>query len=150
MTVSGKFAATRSSAGRCDELDIQIIETGDAAGTIIINGGPVPVQLRNTAVSNTNERNSVRKAGIALAASSVRALRRILLWPPRVLAARHDYDVLSGMRERELKDIGLTRSDVGDITALPSDANPTEFLAGRIEERRAARGSHSRPEGLIP
>jgi hypothetical protein len=62
---------------------------------------------------------------------------------PRVLAARRDFDVFAGMSERELKDIGLTRADVGDVTALPSDASPTEFLAARVEERRLARAPTS-------
>ena len=29
----------------------------------------------------------------------------------------------------------LTRTDLGDATALPADASPTEFLAARVEER---------------
>lgn len=143
MTISGKLNAPRMSTASRVDLNISIIDSGDAAGTIVINGGAVPPRLRNTAVSNTNERSPLRKAGIAIGGSWARALRRLLLWFPRLLAARRDFDVLAGMSERELKDIGLTRADVGDITALPSDASPTEFLAARIEERRLARQSTS-------
>ena len=139
MAISGKLNASRTSTASCDDLDISIIDSGDAAGTIVINGGAVPPRLRKIALSNTNERNPLRKAGIAFGGSSARALRRLLLWLPRLLAARRDFDVLSGMSERELRDIGLTRADVRDISALPSDASPTEFLPARIAERRPTR-----------
>jgi uncharacterized protein YjiS (DUF1127 family) len=63
------------------------------------------------------------------------AIKRALLWPARVLEARRELEMLAAMSEYELKDIGLTRSDIGDATALPADASPTHFLAERIEER---------------
>ncbi|MFI4997990.1 MAG: DUF1127 domain-containing protein [Hyphomicrobiales bacterium] len=66
-------------------------------------------------------------------------LKTILSWPLRVMAAQRELEVLAGMSEHELKDIGLTRSDLGDATALPADASPTGFLASRIEERYRAR-----------
>ncbi len=66
-------------------------------------------------------------------------LRTIVSWPLRVIAAQRELEVLAGMSEYELKDIGLTRSDLGDATALPADASPTNFLAYRIEERYRAR-----------
>ena len=138
MTTSRKGNAACMSAAGYDDLDIEIIDRGDAAGTIVINGASVAARLRKTAVSNTNERNPFRKAAFAFSGSCLRALRQPLLWFGRVLAARRDFDVLSGMSERELKDIGLTRADVGDVTALPFDASPTDFLAARVEERRLA------------
>jgi len=57
----------------------------------------------------------------------------------RVLEARRELEMLAGMSEYELKDIGLTRSDLGDATALAADESPTHFLAARIDERHAAR-----------
>jgi uncharacterized protein YjiS (DUF1127 family) len=66
-------------------------------------------------------------------------LKTIVSWPLRVMAAQRELEVLAGMSEHELKDIGLTRSDLGDATALPVDASPTGFLASRIEERYCAR-----------
>ena len=66
-------------------------------------------------------------------------LKTMLAWPLRVIAAQRELEALAGMSEHELKDIGLTRSDLGDATALPVDASPAGFLASRIEERYRAR-----------
>ena len=52
---------------------------------------------------------------------------------------RRELETLAGMTDHELKDIGLTRSDIGDVTALPADASPTDFLAARVEERHRAK-----------
>ncbi|SDR41366.1 protein of unknown function [Rhizobiales bacterium GAS191] len=65
-------------------------------------------------------------------------LTNVLAWPLRVLAARRELEMLAQMSEYELKDIGLTRSDLGDATALPADASPTDFLAARVAERHEA------------
>jgi uncharacterized protein YjiS (DUF1127 family) len=73
--------------------------------------------------------------GTTRLAHALGALKRALLWPARVLEARRELEMLAAMSEYELKDIGLTRSDIGDVTALPADASPTHFLAERIEER---------------
>ena len=62
-------------------------------------------------------------------------VKTVITWPLRVLRARRELEMLARMSETELKDIGLTRTDVGDATALPADASPTEFLAIRIGER---------------
>lgn len=63
-------------------------------------------------------------------------LRGALAWLKRVVAARRELEALARLSEHDLKDIGLTRSDVGDVTALPADVSPTHFLAQRVEERR--------------
>ncbi len=63
------------------------------------------------------------------------ALRRALTWPARVGAARRTMSQLARMSEYELRDIGLTRQDVADATALPLDADPSALLT----HRRAAR-----------
>ena len=49
---------------------------------------------------------------------AVEALWRILTWPARVTAARRTMSELARMSEYELRDIGLTRSDLNDATAL--------------------------------
>ncbi len=62
-------------------------------------------------------------------------LRRALTWPARVGAARRAMAQLSRMSDYELRDIGLTRQDIADVSALPLDADPSALLV----KRRAAR-----------
>jgi uncharacterized protein YjiS (DUF1127 family) len=64
---------------------------------------------------------------------------RILLWPVRFYRARQDFAVLAGLSDHDLKDIGLTRTDLANVTALPRDADPTALLAHLVEERRSRR-----------
>ncbi len=59
------------------------------------------------------------------------ALRRALNWPARVGAARRAMSQLARMSDYELRDIGLTRQDVVDVSALPLDEDPTALLARR-------------------
>ena len=66
----------------------------------------------------------------------MKALWRVLTWPARVSAARRTMFRMAGMSDFELRDIGLTRSDVNDATALPLDADPS----GLLVRRRAWRG----------
>ena len=66
-------------------------------------------------------------------------VRSFVAWLGRVATAHRELELLARLSEYELKDIGLTRSDIGDVTALPIDASPTDFLAARVEERRCAR-----------
>ena len=68
------------------------------------------------------------------------ALWRVLSWPARVGAARRTMSELARMSEYELPDIGLTRSDLNDATALPLDADPSGLLVKRRSwrERSAA------------
>jgi uncharacterized protein YjiS (DUF1127 family) len=65
-----------------------------------------------------------------------KALWRILTWPARVSAARRTISELAQMSEYQLRDIGLTRSDVNDTMALALDEDPS----GLLEKRRAWRG----------
>ena len=53
-------------------------------------------------------------------------------------AARRAMTQLAQMSDYELRDIGLTRQDVVDVTALPLDEDPTALLARRRARRRAA------------
>jgi len=61
----------------------------------------------------------------------MKALWRVLTWPARVGAARRTMSELSRMSEYELRDIGLTRSDINDTSALPLDADPSALLVRR-------------------
>jgi uncharacterized protein YjiS (DUF1127 family) len=63
------------------------------------------------------------------------ALKRALTWPARVGAARRTMAQLAGMSDYELRDIGLTRQDVSDASALPLDADPSALLVRRRVSR---------------
>jgi uncharacterized protein YjiS (DUF1127 family) len=65
------------------------------------------------------------------ASHAANALWRVVSWPARVGAARRTLSELSRMSEYELRDIGLTRSDINDATALPLDADPSGLLVRR-------------------
>ncbi|MBV9287687.1 MAG: DUF1127 domain-containing protein [Hyphomicrobiales bacterium] len=69
------------------------------------------------------------------------ALVRALSWPARVGAARRTMRELARMSEHELRDIGLTRQDLNDASALPLDADPSALLTRRRAGR--ARPAHS-------
>lgn len=61
---------------------------------------------------------------------------RILLWPVRFYRARQEFAVLAALSDHDLKDIGLTRTDIANVTALPRDVDPTTVLASVVAERR--------------
>ena len=71
------------------------------------------------------------------------AIKRALSWPARVGAARRTMRELARMSEYELRDIGLSRQDLFDATALPLDADPSALLARRraARERSASGGA---------
>ena len=68
--------------------------------------------------------------------------RRMLGWPGRVLAARRTMLQLAGLTAHELKDIGLVRQDLVDVSALNLDQDPSSLLAHRAEDRRRGRPGH--------
>ena len=65
------------------------------------------------------------------------AAERAVAWPFRVADARATLRTLAKMDARELADIGLTRCDLSDTSALPLDRDPGELLAARARERQA-------------
>jgi uncharacterized protein YjiS (DUF1127 family) len=68
-------------------------------------------------------------------------LLRVLSWPARVAAARRTMTELARMSDYELRDIGLTRQDLGDATSLPLDADPSRlFVRRRASRERPAAG----------
>ena len=83
-----------------------------------------------------------------MASRAANALWRMLTWPARVSAARRTMSELARMSEYELRDIGLTRSDINDVTALPLDADPSGLLVRRRawRERTHRRRPIARPD----
>ena len=77
-----------------------------------------------------------------------KALWRVLTWPARVGAARRTMSDLARMSEYELRDIGLTRSDINDATALPLDADPSGLLVRRRAWRERSVRRTNRSRGL--
>ncbi len=63
-------------------------------------------------------------------------LLRTLLWPHRFYKARSEFAELASLSDLQLKDIGLTRTDLSDVTALRRDEDPTLILQRRVRERR--------------
>jgi uncharacterized protein YjiS (DUF1127 family) len=58
---------------------------------------------------------------------------RVALWPAHVLAVRRTLAQLASLSEYELRDVGLTRQDLMNLTARPLDEDPTPHLvAARI------------------
>ncbi len=78
------------------------------------------------------------RAGLARALGA--ALTRALLWPARVVMARRTLAQLAGLSEYELRDIGLSRQDLVDLSARPLDEDPTPHLARSRAARARARG----------
>jgi len=61
----------------------------------------------------------------------------LLLWPARIAENRRVLEALGGLDDRGLADIGLSRQDLRDVTALPLGLDPTPMLAERAAEREA-------------
>ncbi len=79
-------------------------------------------------------------ASLTLTSQAANALWRILTWPARVSAARRTMSELGRMSDYELRDIGLTRSDINDATALPLSDDPSSLLVRRRSWRERAPG----------
>jgi uncharacterized protein YjiS (DUF1127 family) len=78
-----------------------------------------------------------------MSSGPAKALWRVLTWPARVSEARRTMSGLARMSEYELRDIGLTRSDVNDATALPLDADPSGLLVKRRAWRERSVGGRT-------
>lgn len=71
-----------------------------------------------------------RAARLALVAADA-----VTLWPFRVGEKRRLLGTLAALSDRELRDIGLTRGDLRDATALPPAASLSPFLDRRRGHR---------------
>jgi uncharacterized protein YjiS (DUF1127 family) len=94
--------------------------------------------MTHFATTCPDEGQSHRSVLAALGSAALRAL----LWPARVIAARRALAQLTGLSDYELRDIGLSRQDLVDLTARPLDDDPTLHLADARAER--ARLAHNR------
>jgi len=63
-------------------------------------------------------------------------LSKVASWPSRVISSRDLLQTLSGMSDRELADIGLSRGDIRDATAVSLGDDPSELLLARVVEHR--------------
>jgi uncharacterized protein YjiS (DUF1127 family) len=79
----------------------------------------------------------------SMSSGPAKALWRVLTWPARVSEARRTMSDLARMSEYELRDIGLTRSDVNDATALPLDTDPSGLLVKRRAWREHSVGERT-------
>lgn len=76
-----------------------------------------------------------------LALAAMAAGRKVKQWADSVNAAveaRRALAQLGALDDHMLKDIGLSRCDLRDASAVPAGADPTRFLVLRTTERRAA------------
>jgi len=76
-------------------------------------------------------------AGVLIAATAAVARRFKAL--VRARRNRRDANVLAGLDQHMLRDIGISRSDLNDAISSPFWEDPTELLCNRLEERRANR-----------
>lgn len=77
-----------------------------------------------------------------------RRIVKTLLWPVEILKRRHDMNELASRSDHELKDMGLTRSDLMNASSQLYSADPTVILEGVREERRRNRMSEYGPEDM--
>ena len=76
-------------------------------------------------------------AGILIAMATNVAHRLKTL--ARARRNRRDANVLAGLDQHMLRDIGISRSDLNDAISSPFWEDPTALLSERLEERRANR-----------
>ena len=76
-------------------------------------------------------------AGLSRAAiGALTGIDAVLMWPFRASENRRLVETLGAMSDHDLRDIGLTRHDLRDTTALPLDRDAGTFLADRRSSRR--------------
>jgi uncharacterized protein YjiS (DUF1127 family) len=91
----------------------------------------------NAAMAPCPNPSSFGRASLADRFASIAS--RVALWPAHVIAARRTLAQLSSLSEYELRDVGLTRQDLVDLTARPLDEDPTPHLnRARISRARRA------------
>lgn len=74
--------------------------------------------------------------GVMWLARAVDALTHVAAFLDRAAAGRRALRQLAAADDRMLKDIGLDRSDLRNAAAQPIYRDPTQLLAGRVDETR--------------
>lgn len=92
-----------------------------------------------TTIVFTRAGSAKADAAAATGARPGQRVWRLLTWPARVIQARRDLAQLGAMSDHELSDIGLSRQDLRNATAMGLDADPTLALAKAAQERRPRR-----------
>ena len=59
-----------------------------------------------------------------------------IMWPFRARENRRILDSLGAMDDHQLRDIGLSRQDLRDATALGAGRDPGRFFSARRRDRR--------------
>ena len=70
------------------------------------------------------------------AVAALTAADAVVMGPFRAGEARRVMAALGAMSDRDLRDIGLTRQDLRDASALPATRDPGRLLARRRAARR--------------
>jgi uncharacterized protein YjiS (DUF1127 family) len=81
-------------------------------------------------------RSGGRKSFTAILSQIRNLALAVLSWPGRVARHRALMGRMAAMSDYELADIGLSRQDVSDATAVALDHDPSALLMVRAEERR--------------
>ncbi len=71
-----------------------------------------------------------------LAAAALATADAVTMWPFRMSENRRILDSLGAMDNHQLPDIGLSRQDLRDATALGADRDPGRFFSARRHDRR--------------
>ncbi len=71
-----------------------------------------------------------------LAAAALATADAVTMWPFRMSENRRILDSLGAMDNHQLRDIGLSRQDLRDATALGADRDPGRFFSARRHDRR--------------
>jgi uncharacterized protein YjiS (DUF1127 family) len=71
-----------------------------------------------------------------LAATALATADAVIMWPFRMSENRRILDSLGAMDDHQLRDIGLSRQDLRDATALGADRDPGRFFSARRHDRR--------------
>lgn len=85
---------------------------------------------------STSHKNFTASPGLATA---LHAVWRAILWPFAAIHARAELARLAELSDFELRDIGLSRQDLRDVSGLPLGADPTQRLAQTVAQTRRAR-----------
>jgi uncharacterized protein YjiS (DUF1127 family) len=82
---------------------------------------------------------SLQRHTSPLLSFAITVLKAVITYPIRVAKARRVMGQVTGMSEYELSDIGLTRQDLWDASALPLGTDPGRLFQARVHERLQAR-----------